>query len=154
MLWKWVKLTLFKRTMIKYWCHFSQTIAQSFIYLCTCLIFIPFEQAGRVVTLKQGIFVPTTQLNRTKISWIHAKLAQRNSSQKFGNLVNFIIYGKHGKSVNHVSYHRKPKCVPFQWHLIHYNLLLLRKDMASWIRVDHKSNVPKWKYFIAHSSTR
>ena len=46
-------------------------------------------------------------------------------TKSLGNLVNLTISGKHGKLCD-LSIH-----VPFQRHIIHYNWLLLSKDMAS-----------------------
>ena len=68
-----------------------------------------------------------------------------------GNLVQFhvivskLLTKRIGNLVNSVN-----KCLR---HIIHYNRLLLSKDMASWTWVGHKSNVPKWNIFSAQNSS-
>ena len=44
-------------------------------------------------------------------------------------------------------------CLPFQWHLVHYNRLPLSEDIALGIWVGHKSIVPILTFFSAPNST-
>ena len=45
----------------------------------------------------------------------------------------------------------KPKCLPFQRHVIHCNRLLLNGDTALWIWLGHKSNLTKFNIFTLTS---
>ena len=58
----------------------------------------------------------------------------------------------------------KPMCLPFQWHLIHYNWLLSSEDTTFWIWLGHRPNVPtfnilsqksmEWKWWSSHCDDR
>ena len=134
-------------TFVKKWIFLTQNVDHILVRFCICVQ--PWcKYWFQIKWMIEGSFCLFNWDERHRI----IKKGEINSSQKVRKLF-FIGFSWKMCWILSIKFHIIEKPMSLHRHLIHYNRILLSEDMALWIWVGRKSNVPKWNIFSAHNSS-